>query len=674
MADKIEIKKEIEELRAKVAYHARKYYVDDAPEISDYDYDLMYHKLLALEEENPEFFDPASPTRRVGGAPLDKFEKVTHTATMNSLSDVFSFDELSAFLAGVEKVLAEVGRKAEWSVEPKIDGLSVALKYKKEMFIQGAARGDGQVGEDVTQNLRTIFSLPLTLPEPLSFTVRGEVYMPRRVLEAINAKREAEGKPLMANPRNAAAGSLRQLDPKVAASRRLDVFIFNIQEGSLWLDGRASESHTEMLDRLSELGFPVIGERVCVTSEREIFDHIDRLGSLRDSLEYDIDGVVIKLDSIADRVTLGEGVKTPKWAAAYKFPPEVKETKLNSISIQVGRTGVLTPIAELEPVRLAGTTVSRATLHNSEFIAERGIMLGDVVKVRKAGDIIPEIVGYVERDRTPDRLPYVFPNRCPSCGAEVVRDAVDDGEGAFYRCVNIDCGAQRARGIAHFASKDAMDIDGLGPALVQLLLENNLVRRVSDLYSLELSELAALDRMGEKSAQNLLDAIEKSKSAGLERLIYAFGIRQVGQVAAASVARKFGTLDNVIAAGFEDFLEIEDIGEITARNLVDFFSDSAVLELCETLKECGVLCDATSAPTSDRFAGLTFVLTGTLPSMTRDQASALITAQGGKVSSSVSKKTSYVVAGEEAGSKLDKANSLGVTVIDEAELLRMLGA
>ncbi len=670
--DKNTIKKELEELRAKVAYHARKYYVEDAPEISDYDYDLMYHKLLALEEENPELFDPASPTRRVGGAPLDKFEKVTHRVQMTSLADVFSFEELSGFLSGVERVLSDAERTALWSVEPKIDGLSVALKYEKGIFIQGATRGDGQVGEDVTQNIRTIFSLPLTLPEELTFTLRGEVYMPRRVLEAINAKREAEGKPLMANPRNAAAGSLRQLDPKIAAERRLDVFIFNIQDGSLWLDGHESESHTEMLDRLAELGFPVISERVCVGSEAEIFRHIEYLGSRRDELPYDIDGVVIKLDHISDRAILGEGVKTPKWAAAYKFPPEVKETRLNSITVNVGRTGVLTPIAELEPVRLAGTTVSRATLHNADFIAERGIMLGDTVKVRKAGDIIPEIVSASPEKRDGTQTPFAMPTACPSCGEPVSRDETS-GEGIALRCTNAACPAQLSRSIEHFASRGAMDIDGLGPQIVELLIGAKLIKDVADLYLLRSEDIAALDRMGELSAGNLISAIERSKNAGLERLIFALGIRNIGEVAAAALAKKFRTLEGCMKADFEGLCAIEDFGAVTANCVIDYFSHPTNIELCNRLISLGLLTEATSKALDDSLAGLTFVLTGTLPTMGRSEASALIKERGGKTAGSVSKKTSYVVAGEEAGSKLTKANELGIPVIDEATLLKMCG-
>ncbi len=670
--DKTAIKKELEELRAKVAYHARKYYVDDAPEISDYDYDIMYHKLLALEEENPEFFDPASPTRRVGGRPLDKFEKVTHTVQMTSLADVFSFEELSGFLGGVEKVLNETERASLWSVEPKIDGLSVALKYEKGIFIQGATRGDGLVGEDVTQNIRTIFSLPLTLPEALTFTVRGEVYMPRHVLEAINARREAEGKPLMANPRNAAAGSLRQLDPKIAAERRLEIFIFNIQEGSLWTDGRESESHTEMLDRLAGLGFPVIKERVCVKSEVEILSHIEYLGSCRDELPYDIDGVVIKLDNISDRAILGEGVKTPKWAAAYKFPPEVKETKLNSITVNVGRTGVLTPIAELEPVRLAGTTVSRATLHNSDFIAERGIMLGDTVRVRKAGDIIPEIISAVTEKRDGSEIPFAMPTHCPSCGEPVSRDE-SSGEGIALRCTNAACPAQLSRSIEHFASRGAMDIDGLGPQIVELLIGSDLIKNVADLYILRAEDIAALDRMGELSASNLISAIERSKKAGLERLIFALGIRNIGEVAAASLAKKFRTLEGCMKATFDELCALEDFGAVTANCVLDYFSHPTNIELCNRLINLGLLTEATSKAVDDSLAGLTFVLTGTLPTMGRSEASALIKERGGKTAGSVSKKTSYVVAGEEAGSKLTKANELGIPVIDESELLKMCG-
>lgn len=667
------IKKELERLRREVAYHAKKYYVDDAPEISDYDYDMLYRRLEELEAAHPEFFDPSSPTQRVGGSPLERFEKVTHRVPLNSLADVFSFEELAAYLDGAEPRLAEAGIKPEWSVEPKIDGLSVALTYERGVFVRGATRGDGYVGEDVTQNIRTIFSLPMTLPDPLDITVRGEVYMPRAVFEAINARREAEGKTLMANPRNAAAGSLRQLDPRVAAERRLDVFIFNLQEGSLWSDGHEATSHNESLDRLAELGFPVISERVTVGRREDIFAHIEKLGAMRDGLKYDIDGVVIKLDAFSGRRLLGEGTKTPKWAVAYKFPPETKYTKLTDITVAVGRTGVLTPAAVLEPVRLAGTTVSRATLHNLDFIRERGIMIGDTVAVRKAGDIIPEIVEALPDKRDGSERPFLMPERCPSCGEPVVRDETCGVEGAAYRCTNSTCPAQLSRSLEHFASKNAMNIEGLGPQIVELLLSAGLVRTAPDLYCLTAEQLVPLDRMGELSAKNLVAAIGRSKSAGLERLIYALGIRNIGEVAAAAMAARFGTLERCLTATYDELCGIEDFGDVTAQCVLNFFSHPQNIELCRRLTEAGLVTSATAKKADDSLGGMTFVLTGTLPTMTRDEASALIKEHGGKVSGSVSKKTTYVVAGEEASSKLTKARDLGVNVIDEAALLAMLG-
>lgn len=673
MNNDISVKKELERLRREVAYLAKKYYVDDAPEISDYDYDMLYRRLEELEAAHPEFFDPSSPTQRVGGSPLERFEKVTHRVPLNSLADVFSFEELAAYLDGAEPRLAEAGIKPEWSVEPKIDGLSVALTYERGVFVRGATRGDGYVGEDVTQNIRTIFSLPMTLPEPLDITVRGEVYMPRAVFEAINARREAEGKTLMANPRNAAAGSLRQLDPRVAAERRLDVFIFNLQEGSLWSDGHEATSHNESLDRLAELGFPVISERVTVGRREDIFAHIEKLGAMRDGLKYDIDGVVIKLDAFSGRRLLGEGTKTPKWAVAYKFPPETKYTKLTDITVAVGRTGVLTPAAVLEPVRLAGTTVSRATLHNLDFIRERGIMIGDTVAVRKAGDIIPEIVEALPDKRDGSERPFLMPERCPSCGEPVVRDETCGVEGAAYRCTNSACPAQLSRSLEHFASKNAMNIEGLGPQIVELLLSAGLVRTAPDLYCLTAEQLMPLDRMGELSAKNLVAAIERSKSAGLERLIYALGIRNIGEVAAAAMAARFGTLERCLTATYDELCGIEDFGDVTAQCVLNFFSHPQNIELCRRLTEAGLLTSATAKKADDSLGGMTFVLTGTLPTMTRDEASALIKEHGGKVSGSVSKKTTYVVAGEEAGSKLTKARDLGVNVIDEVALLAMLG-
>lgn len=663
--DKISVKNEIEKLRRQITYHAARYYNDDAPEISDFEYDRMYARLCRLEAEYPEFDDPLSPTHRVGGVALDKFEKVTHEVPLNSLTDVFSFDELGLFLDHVRESFPDT----VYSVEPKIDGLSVALTYENGRLVRGATRGDGNVGEDVTQNLRTVRSIPLILNEPLTLTVRGEVYMPRAVFERINTEREKNGQALMANPRNAAAGSLRQLDPKIAAARGLEIFVFNLQSGSPYADGHAPTGHTETLERLAELGFTVLRERRQTGVKQEIFDHIETLGKKRDSLAYDIDGVVIKVDSLAERVRLGEGTNTPRWAVAYKFPPEQKKTKLLDIEIAVGRTGVLTPTAILAPVRLAGTTVSRATLHNADFIRERGIMLGDTVLLQKAGDIIPEIVSAFPNERDGSERPFSMPERCPSCGEPVF---YDEDEGAAVRCTNSDCPAQRSRSIEHFASKNAMNIEGLGPQLVQALLAAGLIRSAADLYTLKASDIASLERMGEKSARNLIDAIERSKSAGLERLIFALGIRNVGEVAGAALAARYGTLEACAEATAEDICRIPDFGAITADCVVNYFSHPQNRELCRRLTELGVSTAAVAVQLDNRFEGKTFVLTGTLPTMTRDEASALIKERGGKVAGSVSSKTSFVVAGEAAGSKLTKAQSLGVPVIDEAALLDML--
>ena len=661
----MELEEKIKKLRRQLLYHAKRYYVDDDPEISDFEYDRMYAELLKLEAEHPELYDPASPTQRVGGAALDRFEKVTHEVQMNSLTDVFSFAELEDFLTGVAGTLPG----AEYSVEPKIDGLSVALRYENGVLVQGATRGDGFVGEDVTANIKTIFSIPLTLPEPLSFTVRGEVYMPRAVFQKLNEKREAAGLSLFANPRNAAAGSLRQLDPKIAAERKLDIFVFNFQAGSPYPDGHAPALHSETLNRLEELGFHVIGNRTLETTAAGIEAQIDKIGSLRDSLPFDIDGVVIKINRLADRAVLGEGTNTPKWAVAYKFPPEQKETKLLDVEIAVGRTGVLTPTAILSPVRLAGTTVSRATLHNEDFIRERDIHIGDTVVVQKAGDIIPEVVRAIPEKRTGGESDFRFPSVCPSCGEPVFRD---EDEGAAWRCTNSACPAQLSRGIEHFASKDAMDIEGLGPQLVEALLSAGLIHDAADLYTLHAADIAALERMGEKSATNLIAAIEKSKGAGLERLIFALGIRSIGQVAAAALAARYRTLEACFSATKEELVAIEDFGEITADYVLNYFTHPQNVALCRRLAEAGVLTEATAAPAGDTLAGLTFVLTGTLPTMTRDEATERIRAAGGKVTGSVSKKTSFVVAGEEAGSKLTKAKTLGVAVIDEEGLLRLL--
>lgn len=663
--DNADIGKKIKELRSSLAYHSERYYVYDSPEISDYEYDMMYAELCRLESEHPEFYDPASPTQRVGGKALDKFEKVTHNARMDSLSDVFSFEELGDFLVRIKQTV----KAPVYSVEPKIDGLSVALRYENGVFVQGATRGDGITGEDVTQNLKTVFSIPLRLSEPLSLTVRGEVYMPRRVFEKINARRLEAGKPLMANPRNAAAGSLRQLDPKITAERKLDIFVFNFQQGQLYPDGHEPLTHSETLDRLSELGFTVLQERIQTSDRKEIIAHIRKLGDMRDDLEYDIDGVVIKIDSLADRVSLGYGTNTPKWAVAYKFPPEEKQTRLEDIEVAVGRTGVLTPTAILAPVRLAGTTVSRATLHNLDFIRERDIMIYDTVTVRKAGDIIPEVVKANPEKRDGTQVPFYMPEKCPSCGEPVFRD---ENDGASIRCTNSQCPAQLSRSIEHFASKGAMNIDGLGPQIVELLLENKLISDAADLYSLTETDIESLDRMGKKSAQNLIKAIAASKSAGLERLIYALGIRNIGEVAASALAKRCQTLENCFSITADELLEIPDFGQVTADCVVNFFSHPQNISLCKRLADAGLTVSAISKPDSDKLSGLTFVITGTLPTMSRDEATELIRANGGKVSGSVSKKTDYLLAGEAAGSKLTKAQQLGVTVISEEQLTDML--
>lgn len=654
----------IKELRKMLSYHAKRYYVYDDPEISDFEYDRLYAELVRLEEENPEYFDPTSPTCRVGGKPLDKFEKVTHTVQMNSLSDVFEYEEIKEF---VDR-MAGIVENPVFSVEPKIDGLSVALTYENGILTNGATRGDGTIGEDVTQNIKTINSIPLSIDKPLSFCLRGEVYMPRKVFYSLNEEREKNGQQLLANPRNAAAGSLRQLDPKICADRKLDIFIFNLQSGDIFGDGRTPTSHTNTLDTIKELGFTVLKDRVCVSSYDEIIDHIEHLGAMRDELPYDIDGVVIKIDNLADRVKIGEGTNTPKWAVAYKFPPEEKQTKLIDIAIAVGRTGVLTPTAILEPVRLAGTSVSRATLHNLDFIRERDIKLGDTVTVRKAGDIIPEVLCAHTDRREGTEVEFYMPTHCPSCGEPVVRD---DNDGAAIRCTNSSCPAQLSRSIEHFASKGAMNIDGLGPQIVNALLDNGLIKDCADLYTLDIENVSNIERMGKKSAQNLINSINNSKGAGLERLIYALGIRNIGEVAAEALANRYKALDALMLATKEELCEIQDFGEITADCVIDFFSHDQNIELCKKLMDLGLNTNSTFVQLDNRFEGLTFVLTGTLPTMSRDIASSMIKDRGGKVAGSVSGKTSYVLAGEDAGSKLTKAKNLGINIIDEEEFLKM---
>ena len=662
-----EIFERIKELRKTLSYHAKRYYVYDDPEISDFEYDRLYAELVRLEEEHPEYFDPTSPTCRVGGKPLDKFEKVTHTVQMNSLSDVFEYEEIKDF---VDR-MASIVENPVFSVEPKIDGLSVALTYENGILTNGSTRGDGTVGEDVTQNIKTINSIPLSIDAPLSFCLRGEVYMPRKVFYTLNEEREKKGQQLLANPRNAAAGSLRQLDPKICADRKLDIFVFNLQSGDIFGDGSIPASHTNTLDTIKELGFTVLKDRVCVSSYDEIIAHIEKLGDMRDDLPYDIDGVVIKIDTLADRVKIGEGTNTPKWAVAYKFPPEEKQTKLTDITIAVGRTGVLTPTAILEPVRLAGTSVSRATLHNLDFIRERDIKLGDTVTVRKAGDIIPEVLCAHPDRRDGTEVEFYMPTHCPSCGEPVVRDENDGSTGAAIRCTNSSCPAQLSRSIEHFASKGAMNIDGLGPQIVNALLDNGLIKDCADLYTLDIESVSKIERMGKKSAENLINSINNSKSAGLERLAFALGIRNIGEVAASALANRYKTLENLMNATKDELCEIQDFGEITADCVIDFFSHDQNIELCKKLIALGLNTNSTFIQLDSRFEGLTFVLTGTLPTMSRDIASAMIKDRGGKVAGSVSSKTSYVLAGDDAGSKLVKAKNLGINIIDEEEFLKM---
>ena len=665
--------KEISELRKKIQYHSRLYYENDAPEISDYEYDMLYRRLGELEAEFPSLDSPDSPSHKVGGKAGEKFSKVEHPAKMGSLQDVFSFEELEAFIDKSKAALAEEGiYDLAFSVEPKIDGLSVGLTYESGVLVRGATRGDGLVGEDVTENLIAIDSIPKRLTEPVSVTVRGEVYMPRAAFNRLNAEKEAAGEKLWANPRNAAAGSLRRLDAKEAGARGLDIFVFNLQDGSLYADGREAESHRETVSRMKELGLPVI-DILTVTGEAEdVVCAIKRLGESRDDLPYDIDGAVIKTDLLSYRELLGENTNTPKWAVAYKYPPEQKETKLVDIVLQVGRTGVITPNAVLEPVRLAGTSVSRATLHNIDIIKSRDIRIGDTVVVQKAGDIIPEIVKSIPEKRNGSEIEFSFPECCPSCGEKLFYDSEEDGSGAI-RCLNAACPAQLERRLIHFASKGAMNIEGMGPQMVSLLVNEGLVKDAADFYILKAEELEKLPRMGKKAASNLVSAIEASKSAGAARVLYGMGIRHIGEVAAESLISAFGSIDALFEADKDALLTVEDVGDIMAESVISFFDLPETAALISRLRDYGVTLEGVVAESKgESLSGQTFVLTGTLSSMTRDEAGAALKAMGAKVTGSVSKKTSCVVAGENAGSKLDKANALGVKVISEAEFLELI--
>ncbi|MEQ2443499.1 NAD-dependent DNA ligase LigA [Pseudoflavonifractor sp. CLA-AP-H29] len=652
---------EIALLRAELNKASYEYYVLDNPTMSDYDFDHKLRRLEELEQAHPDQITEDSPTRRVGGQVAEGFAEVVHEVPLESLQDVFDLEELGDF---VRRVQESLDGGVEFDVEPKVDGLSVALEYQDGLFVRGATRGDGRVGEDVTENLKTIRSLPLRLPEPIPrLIVRGEVYMSKKVFEQLNEEREIRGEALFANPRNAAAGSLRQLDPKVAAARRLDIVVFNIQKA----EGVEFRTHTETLDYLERQQFRVIPRTLCISME-EIGARIAAIGDGREAFPYDIDGAVVKLNSLADRKVLGSTAKFPRWAAAYKYPPEQKESVVEDIVVQVGRTGVLTPKAVVKPVRLAGTTVTNATLHNQDFITEKDIRIGDTVLVQKAGEIIPEIVSVVKDKRPEGTVPYHLPDRCPVCGAPVARDE----DGAHVRCTGAECPAQLLRHLAHFASRDAMDIDGLGPAVMEALINAGMVKTPADLYHLAPEAVAQLDRMGKKSAENLAAAIDRSKNAGLARLLFAFGIRQVGQKAGKILAAYFSTMDALLAATEEDFTAVPDVGAITAKSLWEWLHSPQSQHLIQALREAGVVMENTDAPTGDALSGKTFVLTGALEHFTRDEAGAQIEALGGKVSSSVSKKTSYVVAGEAAGSKLKKAQDLGISVLTEEEFLAML--
>ena len=655
----MEAEKRIAELTKILQEANYKYYVLDTPEMQDFEYDRLLRELEELEAANPHLVSPDSPTQRVGGAAISAFEKYAHPVPLMSLQDVFSLEELGEFL---DKTL-ETYPTAEFSVEPKVDGLSVALEYQDGQFVRGATRGDGNVGEDVTENLKTIRSIPMTVDAPGRLIVRGEVYMPKKSFEKLNAAQEAEGKPLFANPRNAAAGSLRQLDPKIAARRGLDIYIFNIQ----MYDEKEFESHAESLAWLKSLKFKVIPSKILKTSAR-INDQVLTINDTREKLPCDIDGAVIKVNDLAQRERMGATAKCPRWAVAYKYPPEIKDTVVEDIVIQVGRTGVRTPKAVVRPVRLAGTTVTNATLHNQDFITQRDIRIGDTVKIRKAGEIIPEILEVDFSKRPEGTEAYILPTHCPVCGAATERE---DG-GAHLICTGAECPAQLSRNIAHFVSRDAMDIEGFGSAIVESLIEKNLIKSPADIYYLTLEDISSLWKSGSTAAKKLLKAVEASKQQDVSRLIFALGIRQVGSKAGKVLAGHFGSLDKLMEATIEELTEVSDIGAITAQNIADWFAQPQSQHLVERLREAGVNFESKRVITDDRFAGKIFVLTGALSKFTREEATEKIELFGGKASGSVSKKTSFVVVGENAGSKERKARELGIPILSEDDFLAMI--
>ncbi len=658
-------KKRILELREETEYHAKKYYDDDEPEISDFEYDMLMLELRNLEKQFPEFSSKDSLTQKVGGTVKEGFEKVEHEVPLQSLQDIFSFDELYAFDTRMKKAQEEFGKELKYVVETKIDGLSVSLEYVKGEFKRGATRGNGLIGEDITENLKTIINIPKKLKEPITITVRGEVFIGKEAFAKLNEEREILGETLFANARNAAAGSLRQLDSKIAASRPLDIYIFNVQK----CEDVKFTSHHESLKYLEKLGFNVNPIKVLCNNVEEAIKEIESIGEKREKLSFGIDGAVIKVDDLELRTEIGTTFKTPKWAIAYKYPPEQKETILKEITCQVGRTGAITPMAILEPVRIAGSTISKTTLHNEDFIKEKDLRIGDHVIIQKAGDVIPEVVKALPEKRIGSEKNFSMPSKCPVCGADAVRE---EGE-AVLRCIGIECSAKILRNIVHFASKEGMDIAGLGYSIIEQLIDKNLVKNISDIYYLNLEEIASLKKEGTKFAQNLVSAIEKSKSNDLDKLICALGIRHIGNKTAKILAKHFKSLDNLMNATIEELSNINEIGEITAKSIFEFLKQGQTIDLINKLKESGVNMNySTSKFTDNRFEGMIFVLTGKLEKYTRDEVADIIENFGGKTSASVSKKTNYVLAGEDAGSKLVKAESLGVEVISEQDFEEMI--
>ena len=652
------IKKEINELRATLRYHSDRYYNDDAPEIEDYEYDMMMRRLKELEEKYPEFDTPDSPTKRVGGKADNSFESVTHTVRMESLQDAFSKEEIFDF----SRRVSEAVPNARYVVEPKIDGLSVSLEYVDGVFYRGSTRGDGDVGEDVSGNLRVIRNVPLKLKKSLPYIeVRGEVYMPKKSFDRVVDRQLINGEKPFKNPRNAAAGSLRQKDSEVTAGRGLDIFIFNIQQ----IEGETLNSHKQSLDYLRELGFNTIPYYERVDTIEEAFSKVEQIGEMRGELEFDIDGAVIKVDDFSDREILGSTAKYPKWAIAFKYPPEEKQTRIVDIEITVGRTGKLTPTAVLEPVHLAGTTVSRATLHNQDFIAQKGVNIGDIITVRKAGDIIPEVLCVNEKHS--DGY-FVYPTHCPSCNQMLVSEENE----VDIRCINPECPAQLLRNLIHFCSRDAMDLEGLGPSIIETFVDNGMIKDISDIYHLTAEDISAIDGFQTTSANNIISSVEKSKNNDLGKLIFAFGIRHIGSKAAKLLSDYFKNIDAVMNAEVDDILKIEGFGDVMAQAVYDYFHSQGAVELVSELKEAGVNTESKTVIKDNRFEGKTFVLTGTLPNLKRSEASKIIESFGGKTSSSVSKKTDFVLSGEASGSKLDKANALGIRVIDENEFMEMI--